>query len=270
MAGINPAQTLFLFLLVVVFVGAVIYNILQAPRNRFRVKTLQQLKALSPSEFEQAVATLLEDLGYQKVQVVGGAGDLARDISATDENGIPVVVQCKRYRKPVGSKDVQLFIGMLQTEYRGSRGIYVTTATFTRPALELGRRHNIEIWSGDYLADSLLKLQEVRAQGDKAQTNENSLEAPREKAIQQITGFCRIIEQTIKEMTPPNEKPITILVNRRTVGQIAIECSSVTISNLPILQAAIDRHSISMPPNVKQVFGTLVETYDKRAKETKA
>ena len=48
---------------------------------KIRVETLKALIALTPSKFERAMATLLEDLGYQKVRVTGGAGDLSRDIT---------------------------------------------------------------------------------------------------------------------------------------------------------------------------------------------
>ncbi len=122
-----------------------------------RVATLQELMALSPSEFERAVATLLKDLGYRNVRVVGGAGDLARDISCQDARGGSIMVQCKKYgqHRSVNSPDVQRFIGMMMTEHRASSGIYVTTSELTEPALGLCRKHQIEVWDGNRLADLL-------------------------------------------------------------------------------------------------------------------
>jgi len=69
---------------------------------RIRVETLQQLISLTPSQFERAMATLLMDLGYRKVRVTDGAGDLSRDIAYEDVMGRPVMVRCKRYTNKQG------------------------------------------------------------------------------------------------------------------------------------------------------------------------
>ncbi|RLI41792.1 hypothetical protein DRO64_07060 [Candidatus Bathyarchaeota archaeon] len=75
-----------------------------------------------------------------------------------DRDGRTVMVQCKSYSNqnhPVGSPEIQLFIGMLVTEYKADRGICVTTSYFTQPAMKLARKHGIEVWDGDRLADLL-------------------------------------------------------------------------------------------------------------------
>ena len=127
--------------------------LLSHARRRARVKTIDELRSLTPRRFEEAVATLLSDIGYRNVKVTGRSGDRARDISATDLTGSAVTVQCKRYVSRVGSQDIQLFIGMLQTEYRGSKGIYVTTSEFTAPARELAKDYEVQLWDGNKLAD---------------------------------------------------------------------------------------------------------------------
>jgi len=130
-------------------------------RQKIRVATLRQLKALSPETFEHAVATLLEDLGFRNVRVTGGAGDLARDIHCVDDEGGKVVVQCKRYKdQSVNSDDMQKFIGMMVVEHKGQRGIYATTSSFTEPARSLAKRHNVELWDGNKLADLLVQQKE--------------------------------------------------------------------------------------------------------------
>ena len=125
---------------------------------KIRVQTLQELLGLTPSQFERAMATLLMDLGYRKVRVTGAAGDLSRDIACEDPNGNPITVQCKRYtNKKVGSPEMQKFIGMMITEHRAVRGIYITTSDFTEPAKRLAREHNIELWDGSKLANLLIE-----------------------------------------------------------------------------------------------------------------
>lgn len=125
---------------------------------QIRVETLAELTALTPFQFERAMATLLADLGYRKVRVTGRSGDLARDIVCEDAEGDSIIVQCKRYTsQKVSSPDMQKFIGMMITEHKASRGIYITTSGFTKPAIELARRHNIELWDGAKLVNLLIE-----------------------------------------------------------------------------------------------------------------
>ena len=125
---------------------------------KIRVETLNELLTLSPSQFERAMATLLEDLGYRKVRLTGGAGDLSRDIACEDAMGNSVMVQCKRYtNRKVSSPEMQKFIGMMITEYKAGRGIYITTSDFTEPAKKLAQRHNVELWNGEKLANLIIE-----------------------------------------------------------------------------------------------------------------
>jgi restriction system protein len=126
-------------------------------RRRIHAETLGQLLALSPARFEQAVAQLLGDEGYRRVQIHGGAGDLQADVTAVAPDGASVVVQCKRYApgNKVGSPAVQSFIGMATVHHRAARGMLVTTSSFTQPATDLARRHRIELIDGQALVRRL-------------------------------------------------------------------------------------------------------------------
>lgn len=119
-----------------------------------RVQTIGELLMLTPTQFEEAIANLLNDHGYRNVQRVGGAGDLGVDITCRDPQGRSVAVQCKRYGpgKRVASKDLQLFIGMTTVHHRVDRGLYVTTSSFTQPAAALAEQHGIELIDGERLA----------------------------------------------------------------------------------------------------------------------
>ena len=123
--------------------------------ERLRVSTLRGLLALSPPAFEQAVATMLSDRGYRRVERLGGAGDLMADIRALDPSGRAVVVQCKRYapQKKVTSPELQAFIGMAQVHHRAQVGIYVTTSDFTGPARALAREHGVRLVDGATLTE---------------------------------------------------------------------------------------------------------------------
>lgn len=120
-----------------------------------RLHTLSDLLLLTPTQFEYAVMELLRAWGYRDIHHTGGGGDLAADIICQAPNRLDtVVVQCKRYTpgKTVGSADVQQFIGMLTVHHRAQAGIYVTTSSYTRPALALGRQHRLQMIDGSQLA----------------------------------------------------------------------------------------------------------------------
>ena len=126
-------------------------------KRRVRIRTLDQLLAMSPTRFEQAVASLFRDLGYRRVRTVGRSGDLAVDIECRDAKGQPLMIQCKRYApaRKVGSRDVQTFVGMIFMHHRADRGVFVTTSSFTKPAVGLARDQGIERIDGRRLATLL-------------------------------------------------------------------------------------------------------------------
>jgi restriction system protein len=124
-------------------------------RRRRRLRTLQGFLALSPSGFEDAVAALLRRLGYRRVKVVGGAGDLCADVVCRGRAGEVVIVQCKRYAPGhhVGSAEVQRVIGMAFVHHHAARAIFVTTSDFTAAARSLARGHHIELINGRRLVE---------------------------------------------------------------------------------------------------------------------
>ncbi len=156
---LDPSQTMILIPIILAILAALLaVRYRRKSKERLKRLTLERLKGMDPKEFEHAVADLLRVIGYRDVRVVGGSGDLAVDITAKHGKD-KVVVQCKRYTgKKVTSPELQMFIGMMLTEYKATKGIYVTTSSFTQDAIELARRHSIELWDGDRLAEIISRL----------------------------------------------------------------------------------------------------------------
>lgn len=142
---------------IAVAVAIVLLALLAGYRRWRRRRTLGRLIAGSPTEFEETVARMMKSQGFRGVRRTGGAGDLTADVVATDRAGRTVVVQCKRYQpgKPVGSKELQTFIGMQRIHHEADYGLYVTTSSFTRPARELADRHGITLVDGVALTAAL-------------------------------------------------------------------------------------------------------------------
>ena len=122
-------------------------------RRLGRRRSYDRLLSGTPTEFEETVADLLRQQGFRGVRRTGGAGDLTADIVARDRSNRLVVIQCKRYApgKPVGSKELQTFIGMQRIHHEADYGLYVTTSAYTAPARALADRHGITLVEGSDL-----------------------------------------------------------------------------------------------------------------------
>jgi HJR/Mrr/RecB family endonuclease len=125
-------------------------------RRTFAAHALDDLLALSPAQFEDAVAALLRRHGYRDVRRIGGAGDLGADLIGRDPRGRVVVVQCKRYAPShrVGSPLVQPLYST-KALYRAERALFVSTSSFSRPAVEVARRLDIDLIDGPALSRML-------------------------------------------------------------------------------------------------------------------
>jgi restriction system protein len=125
----------------------------QRKRQLVLSQRLDHLLTLTPREFEMTVADILRRTGFHDVKIVGGAGDLSADITCLDDTERLTIVQCKQYlpSHKVSSPEVQQFIGMAIHHHSAQRMLYVTTSTFSRPAEELCRYHDIEMINGDAL-----------------------------------------------------------------------------------------------------------------------
>ncbi|WP_239770841.1 restriction endonuclease [Streptomyces sp. CL12-4] len=101
--------------------------------------------ALSPDEFERAIADLCIRDGCAEVEVVGGAGDLGADVLAVAPDGRRLVIQCKRYCEDnkVGSEELQRFGGTCFTVHEADVAILVTSSDFTAPAVDYAEQCGI-------------------------------------------------------------------------------------------------------------------------------
>lgn len=100
--------------------------------RRGRPPTIEELQALSPSEFEEYVAKLFRQKGYL-VAVRGRSGDLGVDLEVTGKNGKRGIVQCKRYQRNIGPEIVRELYGTFLHE-RVTRAFLVTTAEISQSA----------------------------------------------------------------------------------------------------------------------------------------
>ncbi|MEA2512350.1 MAG: restriction system protein [Thermomicrobiales bacterium] len=121
-----------------------------SPPSQAPAPSLGDLLTLTPAQFEEATLNLLVGIGYKDARRMGGSGDLGADIVCRDPHGRSTIVQCKRYApgSTIGTPDIQTFIGMKNVHHRADRGIFVTTVTYSQPAVELARQHGIALIDG--------------------------------------------------------------------------------------------------------------------------
>lgn len=132
----------------------------QTIREELAAELLATLKGCTPSMFEQIVVDVLVKMGYggsrkDAGQVVGQVNDGGIDgIIKEDRLGLDkIYVQAKRWDSPVPRPEIQKFTGALQGQ-RASKGVFITTSTFTENAREYvrGIESKIVLVDGEELA----------------------------------------------------------------------------------------------------------------------
>ena len=142
--------------------------------NRASVESevLDRLRALDPTAFERLVLNVLTGMGYGgksgAVEHTGRIGDGGIDgIIRQDPLGLDrVYLQAKRYAADhsVGRPAIQTFVGALHGQ-QADRGVFITTSTYSRDAVEYTRflRERIVLIDGRELA-RLMVLNNVGVQ----------------------------------------------------------------------------------------------------------
>ncbi|HBY93587.1 MAG TPA: restriction endonuclease [Chloroflexi bacterium] len=126
---------------------------------------LERVKKCSSQFFERLVILLLVRMGYggslkDAGQAIGRTGDGGIDgVIREDKLGLDnIYIQAKRWTdKPVGSPDIDQFAGALSKK-KATKGIFITTSTFTRDALASVREYSsrIILIDGITLADYMI------------------------------------------------------------------------------------------------------------------
>jgi restriction system protein len=111
------------------------------------------------------VLDVLSEIGYggsreDAAKRLGRSGDGGIDgVIREDRLGLDqIYVQAKRWERSVGRPDVQAFVGALQG-VRASRGVMITTSSFTKEAREYadGVSPRVVLLDGQELADLMVE-----------------------------------------------------------------------------------------------------------------
>lgn len=128
-------------------------------RNRRAARDMDQMEGHA---FEVFCAELLEQHGFQEVEVTRGSGDFGIDVLA-QKDGVTYAVQCKRYQSPVGVEAVLRTYG--GRDYYGCMvGAVMTNQYFTEPAVKAAQKLHILLWDRGYL-DSMVEERSAKSAG---------------------------------------------------------------------------------------------------------
>ena len=95
---------------------------------------------MSPEEFEHYCAAVLRQRKWH-AQVTPPGADQGVDIVA-DKRGLRIVLQCKKYSKPVGNYAVQEIVAGIAHE-NAQRGVVVTNSDYTAGARRLAASNDV-------------------------------------------------------------------------------------------------------------------------------
>ena len=124
---------------------------------------LSEVVKLSPTAFEQLIIDLLYKMGYGEFENSGKttavSGDEGIDgIIMEDKLGFSLIyIQAKKWdvNSTVGRPDVQSFVGAISG--RGGKGLFVTTAKFSKQASDYAARQHIILIDGEKLSRLMIE-----------------------------------------------------------------------------------------------------------------
>jgi len=124
------------------------YNAVELKNRDLADEVLQRVSECSPLFFEKLVISLLVKIGYggsfeEASKVIGGSHDGGIDgVIKEDILGLDVIyIQAKRWKQNVGEPVIRDFLGALELNGT-SKGVIITTAEFTKSALNVLKKTN--------------------------------------------------------------------------------------------------------------------------------
>lgn len=124
----------------------------------YRSAGIESIDAMEGVEFEQRLARLFTDLGYE-VETTVTTGDYGADLILA-KDGACVIVQAKRSSRPVGVAAVQEAHTAI-AHYGGNEAIVVTNNTFTHQAQVLAGEAGVALYDRQWLIASAAAAQDA-------------------------------------------------------------------------------------------------------------
>lgn len=134
----EPFNSILFFLGFVLVISVPISKLRLLPTRvlaRFELQEVNapgRLSQITPNDFEELVAETYRALGNQATRT-GQSGDHGVDVVVLTPKGERWIIQCKRFRDPVGESVIRELYGT-QISEKADRGVLITSSTFTPSA----------------------------------------------------------------------------------------------------------------------------------------
>ena len=124
---------------------------------------LSEVAKLSPTVFEQMVIDLLSRMGYGAFENAGRTTSVSGDegidgVIMEDKLGFSLIyIQAKKWdlERTVGRPEIQSFVGAISG--KGGKGLFVTTAKFSKLALDYANQQHIILIDGQKFARLMIE-----------------------------------------------------------------------------------------------------------------
>jgi len=129
-------------------------------KNKLKEDLKEKLTKVDPYYFEKIILKLLKQMGYGEFETTPKSNDGGIDgIISQDPLGLDkVYIQAKRFNKSqVRELEIRNFIGAMSSDVE--KGIFVTTSTFEKSAIEKAQNdnHKIVLIDGNQLIELMIK-----------------------------------------------------------------------------------------------------------------
>ena len=131
--------------------------------NNLADEILTEVMKLSPVAFEKMIIDLLNQMGYGSFENSGRMTPITADegidgVIMEDKLGFNLIfIQAKRWdtEKTVGRPEIQNFVGAISG--KGGNGLFVTTAKYSKTAIEYAEQHHIILIDGRKLCKLMIE-----------------------------------------------------------------------------------------------------------------
>jgi len=160
----DPLNTILFFVTGFILIAVwFIWNFFKSGQLRKKAlgMSAKDLLDLPPGEFEEMTAELYRARGFQ-AHKTGARGDHGVDVVVKSKDGKTMVVQCKRWRKPVGESIIREFYGTMHHE-KAAHGTIIATSGFTPPAIEWAKGKPMSLYDGNKFIEMWQKSKQKKS-----------------------------------------------------------------------------------------------------------
>lgn len=113
---------------------------------------ISDIDLMSGYEFEKFISKLFQKMGY-KAYATQESNDQGVDVIA-EKGDVKVAIQTKCYNGTVGNSAIQEIVAGMKY-YEADKAMVITNSTFTKSAVELAKKNNVQLWDRKTLIDKI-------------------------------------------------------------------------------------------------------------------